>query len=117
MLFNPLSGKNAPYFIILLCLMPDGFTHQGESAATQWVNQSICPCTPLAQMCPTLLFYSVYKRHTILLCQMPDDFTCQGGDYCHSMVKWQYALLCYLTLSINCQVVGWGSGTLQASIY
>jgi hypothetical protein len=39
---NPLSG-NAPrctYFIILLCLMPDDFTHQGESAATQWVNLS-----------------------------------------------------------------------------
>jgi hypothetical protein len=29
---------NAPYFIILLCLMPDDFTCQGESAATQWVN-------------------------------------------------------------------------------
>jgi hypothetical protein len=29
---------DAPYFIILLCLTPDNFTHQGESAATQWVN-------------------------------------------------------------------------------
>jgi hypothetical protein len=29
---------DAPYFIILLCLTPDGFTHQGESAATQWVK-------------------------------------------------------------------------------
>jgi hypothetical protein len=29
---------DAPYFIILLCLMPDNFTRQGESAATQWVN-------------------------------------------------------------------------------
>jgi hypothetical protein len=27
-----------PYFIILLCLTPDDFTHQGESAATQWVK-------------------------------------------------------------------------------
>ena len=26
---------DAPYFIILLCLMPDDFTHQGKSAATQ----------------------------------------------------------------------------------
>jgi hypothetical protein len=34
---NPLSG-NAPYFIILRCLMPDDFTHQVESAATQWVK-------------------------------------------------------------------------------
>jgi hypothetical protein len=24
--------------IILLCLMPDDFTHQGEIAAIQWVN-------------------------------------------------------------------------------
>jgi hypothetical protein len=44
--FNPLSG-NASHFIILLCLMSDDFTHQGESAATQWVNQTICPCTLL----------------------------------------------------------------------
>jgi hypothetical protein len=35
--FNPLSG-NAHYFSILLCLMPDDFTHQVENAATQWVN-------------------------------------------------------------------------------
>jgi hypothetical protein len=43
---NPLIG-NAPYFIILLCLTPDNFTRQGESAATQRVNQTICPCTLL----------------------------------------------------------------------
>ena len=24
---------DAPYFIILLCLMPDDFTHQGKSSA------------------------------------------------------------------------------------
>jgi hypothetical protein len=29
---------DAPYFVILLYLMPDDFTRQGESAATQWVN-------------------------------------------------------------------------------
>ena len=34
----------APYFIILLFLMPDDFTHQGESAATQWINQTIWQC-------------------------------------------------------------------------
>jgi hypothetical protein len=27
-----------PYSIALLCLMPDDFTRQGETAATQWVN-------------------------------------------------------------------------------
>ena len=29
---------DAPYFSILLCLTPDDFTCQVESAATQWVN-------------------------------------------------------------------------------
>ena len=35
---------DASYFIILLCLTPDDFTHQEKSAATQWVNQTICQC-------------------------------------------------------------------------
>jgi hypothetical protein len=29
--------SDAPYFSILLCLTPDDFTCQVESAATQWV--------------------------------------------------------------------------------
>ena len=30
---------DAPYFIILLCVMPDSFTHErGISAAMQWIN-------------------------------------------------------------------------------
>jgi hypothetical protein len=33
------SHTDAPYLIsILRCLMPEYFTHQVESAATQWVN-------------------------------------------------------------------------------
>ena len=32
---------DVPHFIILLCLMPDDFTRQGESAATQCVKQSL----------------------------------------------------------------------------
>ena len=66
---------DAPYFIILLCLMPDDFTHQGESAATQWVPQTICPCTLLTlqvAMRPDAPYF------IILLCLTPDDFTCQG---------------------------------------
>jgi hypothetical protein len=43
--FNPLNG-NAPYFSILLCLMPDDFTRPGENSATQWVNKIICPIAP-----------------------------------------------------------------------
>jgi hypothetical protein len=44
---------DAPYFIRLLCLMPDDFTCQGESAATQWVNNCVNP--------------SWYKRFMIIL--------------------------------------------------
>ena len=29
---------DAPYFVSFLCLTPDDFTRQRESAATQWVN-------------------------------------------------------------------------------
>ena len=29
---------NAPFFIILLCLMPDDFNYQEESSGTQWVK-------------------------------------------------------------------------------
>ena len=43
---------DAPYFIILFCSTPDDFTHQGKSAATQWVNQTIPQCILLTQ--PTL---------------------------------------------------------------
>jgi hypothetical protein len=45
---NPLSG-NVPYFIILLCLMPDNFTRQGESAVTQWDNGLIKTMTYQAE--------------------------------------------------------------------
>ena len=30
---------DAPYFSILLCLTPDDFVRQVESAATQWVKE------------------------------------------------------------------------------
>jgi hypothetical protein len=69
---------DAPYFIILLCLMPDDFTRQGESAATQWVNQTICPVpmhpscyNPLsdnALRCALLYYFTMSNVHqTILL--------------------------------------------------
>ena len=31
--------SDAPYFIVLLWLMPDDFTHQGESAAIEWIER------------------------------------------------------------------------------
>ena len=33
--------SNAPYFIILLCLIPDDFTRQEESASAQWVSPRV----------------------------------------------------------------------------
>ena len=42
-LVNPLS-RIVPWcalnFIILLCLMPDDFTRQGESAGAEWVTEN-----------------------------------------------------------------------------
>jgi hypothetical protein len=37
---------NAPYFIILLCLIGQAiiFAVQEKSAGAQWVIQTICPC-------------------------------------------------------------------------
>jgi hypothetical protein len=32
---------DVPYFSILLCLTPDDFTRQVESAATQWIKVTI----------------------------------------------------------------------------
>jgi BarA-like signal transduction histidine kinase len=45
---------DAPYFIILLCLTPDHFTRQVESAATQWVNWLRIKCM-------------LYIQHNLLL--------------------------------------------------
>ena len=63
---------DVPYFIILLCLTPDDFPHQGESAATQRVNHTICPCTLLTiwvAMRPDAPYF------IILLCRTPYYFT------------------------------------------
>jgi hypothetical protein len=63
---------DAPYFGILLCLTPDDFTRQVESAATQWVNRT--------NYCPRILLtlyvamYSDAPYFRILLCLMPDNF-------------------------------------------
>jgi hypothetical protein len=72
---------DAPYFSILVCLMPDNFTRQVESAATQWVNQTNCPwilLTLSVAMHPDAPYIS------ILLSLTPDDFT-SSGECCHSM--------------------------------
>jgi hypothetical protein len=67
--FNPLLG-NAPYFIILLCLTPDDFTHQGESSATQWVNLPMHPVNPLsgnAPRCTTFYYFTLSNARRFYL--------------------------------------------------
>ena len=77
---NPLSG-NVPYFIILLCLTPDDLTRQGESAATQWVNQTLPmhPVNPLSGNAPgcVLLYYFTLSNTR--------QFYSSGEECCHSM--------------------------------
>ena len=62
-IFNPLSG-NVPYYNILLCLMPDDFTCQVESAATQWVQLHCTLLYLLLCLTPTILL--VNKRALVL---------------------------------------------------
>ena len=50
-MFDILSDKVPYYIIILLCPKPDDFTHQGESAATQWINLTICQFIPVNPLC------------------------------------------------------------------
>jgi hypothetical protein len=51
---------DAPYLSILLCLMPDDFIRQVESAATQWVNRKMC----------ALLCRLIYHNMMVLYCTM-----------------------------------------------
>ena len=71
---NPLSD-NTRYFITLLFLTPDyftlsitpdDFTHQGETAATRCVNQTICPCTLLTFTWQSALLYCFTLSNTRL---------------------------------------------------
>ena len=48
-ILTPLSCT-VPYFIILLCLMPDDFTCQGESAAIQWIKSQPQEKPPYAML-------------------------------------------------------------------
>jgi hypothetical protein len=98
---NPLSGNVSwRYFIILLCLMPDSFTRQRESACqwAQWVN-------PLSGNVSWHYFI-------ILLCLMPDSFTrqresawAQWVNPLSGNVSWHYfiILLCLMPDSFTRQ--------------
>jgi hypothetical protein len=53
---------NAPYFIILLCLMPDDFTHQGERAGALRVKTVIAYwLEKCLKRCCTVRSVHVYK--------------------------------------------------------
>ena len=64
-IFNPLCG-NAPYYNILLCLMPDNFTRQVESAATQWVQLHCTLLYMLVLLCLTPTILLANKRALVL---------------------------------------------------
>jgi hypothetical protein len=51
---------NAPYFIILLCLMPDDFTRQRENAVTQWLI-----CNSIVSISETQM---MVEQSNILIC-------------------------------------------------
>jgi hypothetical protein len=51
---------DAPYFIILLCLMPDDFTRQGKNTVTQWLNFNSIVAISQTQM--------VVEQSNILIC-------------------------------------------------
>ena len=75
---NPLSG-NAPYFILLLCLTPDDFTCQGESAATQW---------PMGQLKKLFISNTANQQHCGLI------------QYVHILIaEWVKSILSSITNS------------------
>ena len=55
------------------CLKPDDFTHQGKSAATQWVNQTICQSinNPVSGNMPwcTLLYHFILSVQITTNCK------------------------------------------------
>jgi hypothetical protein len=80
--------------------MPNNF-NQGESAATQWINQSaiLHPLNLLSGKCPDAPYF------IILLCVKPDDFTCQENNTAslNGLIKalfWKLSSLLYCLFSL-----------------
>jgi hypothetical protein len=73
---------DAPYFSILLCLTPDDFTRQVESAATQWVNQTL-PMHPLKPLSGNAPYFRILIYSWILI--YARRFYLSSGECCHSM--------------------------------
>ena len=63
-------------------LRPEDFTRQGESAATQWVNQTNLPMHPVNLLSGNAPYFVI-----ILLCLWPDNFTHQGESVVTQWVK------------------------------
>jgi hypothetical protein len=55
-----LLNPNAPYFIILLCLMPDNLTGQGETSGAQWVSTFFHPANRPIDFAKSFLFGFFY---------------------------------------------------------
>jgi hypothetical protein len=56
---------DTPYFIILLCLMTDNFTCQGESAATQWVKSKLIGISIFHTVFSQTMSPDVYSNHIL----------------------------------------------------
>ena len=52
--------QDAPYFIILLCLIPNDFTRKRESAPTQWNKPTFT-----VSLCQKKTEYAVTCRHQL----------------------------------------------------
>ena len=74
------------FYSVYNAITPDDFTCQGESAATQWVNQTVCLCGN-APRCTLLYYFTLSNAIT------PDDFTCQGESAATQWVN-QTVYLC-----------------------
>ena len=73
--FPPWPAKIAP-FVILLCLMPDNFTHQGRASGWEKVNWAYLSTLFLINPLPPRPAKTVSS--VILLCLTPGDFPRQG---------------------------------------
>ena len=85
---------DAPYFSILLCLTSDDFTHQVDSAATQWVKLSTC-LLRIHYFPPLAIFVQVPKQQNNPLDAFYFSHLVQGDQeiveflkvFCHVIYK------------------------------
>jgi hypothetical protein len=78
---------DVPYFSILLCLTPDDFTCQVESAVTQWVQVTMCILPDDRQ-----IFFLTKKLAKILANEYRIVYKRRITQICNCQVERYYAL-------------------------